>query len=188
MPEHVHLLVNEPERGTLAQAMQSLKQGVARKLALRAARPVLAGSLLRFKRLGRAQVRGETSLHPPQSREAWVGRAARGLDLEQLPPLPERSSRSGGDRVAVDGAEERTRRDISYSSGASPAENPRPSAAWTGHLSRVGTRDRPGHPATKSGESLPIAAFSRRVFCGPCHSLEHNCLKQKRPTTWLGVR
>jgi len=36
MPEHVHLLVNEPEGGTLAQAMQSLKQGVARRLALRA--------------------------------------------------------------------------------------------------------------------------------------------------------
>jgi putative transposase len=36
MPEHVHMLVNEPERGTLAQAMQSLKQGVARRLALRA--------------------------------------------------------------------------------------------------------------------------------------------------------
>jgi len=37
MPEHVHLLVSEPERGMLAQAMQSLKQGVARRLALRAA-------------------------------------------------------------------------------------------------------------------------------------------------------
>jgi putative transposase len=36
MPEHVHLLVSEPENGTLAQAMQSLKQGVARNLALRA--------------------------------------------------------------------------------------------------------------------------------------------------------
>jgi len=36
MPEHVHLLVSEPERGTLAQAMQSLKQGVARRLVLRA--------------------------------------------------------------------------------------------------------------------------------------------------------
>jgi len=36
MPDHVHLLVSEPERGTLAQAMQSLKQGVARRLALRA--------------------------------------------------------------------------------------------------------------------------------------------------------
>jgi len=37
MPEHVHLLISEPEIGTFAQAMQSLKQGVARKLALRAA-------------------------------------------------------------------------------------------------------------------------------------------------------
>jgi REP-associated tyrosine transposase len=36
MPEHVHLLVNEPERGNLARAMQSLKQGVSRRLALRA--------------------------------------------------------------------------------------------------------------------------------------------------------
>jgi putative transposase len=37
MPEHVHLLLSEPERGPLAQAIQSLKQGVARRLALRAA-------------------------------------------------------------------------------------------------------------------------------------------------------
>jgi putative transposase len=37
MPEHVHLLLSEPDRGTLAQTMQSLKQGVARRLALRAA-------------------------------------------------------------------------------------------------------------------------------------------------------
>jgi REP-associated tyrosine transposase len=36
MPEHIHLLVDEPERDTLARAMQSLKQGVARRLALRA--------------------------------------------------------------------------------------------------------------------------------------------------------
>jgi putative transposase len=39
MPEHIHLLVNEPEQGTLSQAIQSLKQSVARKLALRAAEP-----------------------------------------------------------------------------------------------------------------------------------------------------
>jgi putative transposase len=39
MPEHVHMLVNELERGTLAQVMQSLKQSVARTLALRAVDP-----------------------------------------------------------------------------------------------------------------------------------------------------
>jgi putative transposase len=36
MPEHVHLLISEPERSTLSQAIKSLKQGVARRLALRA--------------------------------------------------------------------------------------------------------------------------------------------------------
>ena len=32
MPEHVHLLLSEPERATLAQALQALKQSVARRL------------------------------------------------------------------------------------------------------------------------------------------------------------
>ena len=32
MPEHVHLLLSEPERDTLATALKSLKQGVARRL------------------------------------------------------------------------------------------------------------------------------------------------------------
>ena len=36
MPEHVHLLVSEPERGTLATALKSLKQGVSRRLIGRA--------------------------------------------------------------------------------------------------------------------------------------------------------
>jgi REP element-mobilizing transposase RayT len=31
MPEHVHLLVTEPEGETLAVAMQSMKQSVARR-------------------------------------------------------------------------------------------------------------------------------------------------------------
>jgi putative transposase len=34
MPEHVHLLMNEPERKSFAQAIKPLKQGVARRLAL----------------------------------------------------------------------------------------------------------------------------------------------------------
>ncbi|MFY9845351.1 MAG: transposase [Terriglobales bacterium] len=32
MPEHVHLLLSEPERGMLADALKSLKQGVSRRL------------------------------------------------------------------------------------------------------------------------------------------------------------
>jgi len=32
MPEHIHLLLSEPERDTLAEAIKSLKQGVSRRL------------------------------------------------------------------------------------------------------------------------------------------------------------
>jgi len=32
MPEHVHLLISEPERGSLALSLQMLKQVVSRKL------------------------------------------------------------------------------------------------------------------------------------------------------------
>jgi REP-associated tyrosine transposase len=32
MPEHVHLLLSEPPRDTLADALKSLKQGVSRRL------------------------------------------------------------------------------------------------------------------------------------------------------------
>ena len=37
--EHVHLLVSEPERGSLVTAIQATKQSVARRLALRKAEP-----------------------------------------------------------------------------------------------------------------------------------------------------
>jgi putative transposase len=39
MPDHIHMLVNEPEQSSLSRVMQSLKQSVARTLALRAADP-----------------------------------------------------------------------------------------------------------------------------------------------------
>jgi hypothetical protein len=32
MPEHVHLLLGDPESGTLATALQAMKQGVSRRL------------------------------------------------------------------------------------------------------------------------------------------------------------
>ena len=35
MPEHVHLLLSEPEQGTLATALQAIKQSVARRLVKR---------------------------------------------------------------------------------------------------------------------------------------------------------
>ncbi|WP_109486651.1 REP-associated tyrosine transposase [Occallatibacter savannae] len=39
MPEHVHLLLSEPDAGPLSTALQALKQSVSRKLALRAREP-----------------------------------------------------------------------------------------------------------------------------------------------------
>ena len=39
MPEHVHMLLSEPVRGTLATAIKALKQSVSRTLALRAPEP-----------------------------------------------------------------------------------------------------------------------------------------------------
>ena len=52
MPEHVHLLVSEPERSCLAVAMQMLKQLVSRKLRSDIGRgDVLAAPLLRFQRI-----------------------------------------------------------------------------------------------------------------------------------------
>jgi putative transposase len=39
MPEHVHLLVSEPEKKELSTAMQALKQSVSRRVALGAKEP-----------------------------------------------------------------------------------------------------------------------------------------------------
>jgi putative transposase len=39
MPEHIHMMVNEPQQRSLSRVLQSLKQSVARTLALRAADP-----------------------------------------------------------------------------------------------------------------------------------------------------
>jgi putative transposase len=49
MPEHVHLLVSEPERGLLADALKSLKQGVSRHLVSEAGAPSGASSGAPFK-------------------------------------------------------------------------------------------------------------------------------------------
>jgi putative transposase len=39
MPEHMHLLLSEPQDGSLAIALQALKQSVSRTLALRGREP-----------------------------------------------------------------------------------------------------------------------------------------------------
>jgi hypothetical protein len=65
VPEHVHLLLNEPERGMLAEAMQSLKQGRCAQDGLTGGGPVLACPLPRFQCSERVQDRGKAWLHTP---------------------------------------------------------------------------------------------------------------------------
>jgi REP element-mobilizing transposase RayT len=66
MPEHVHLLISEPERSKLSVALQMLKQNAAREL-----RPIegfpSGASLLRLQRMEQSQADREAAVHPPQS-------------------------------------------------------------------------------------------------------------------------
>ena len=84
MPEHIHMLVNEPEQGSLSRVMQSLKQSVARTLALRAADPFWQAryhdfNAYDFDVMERAQVCREASLHSPQPGNSWVSCPSRRL-------------------------------------------------------------------------------------------------------------
>jgi len=89
MPEHVHLLLSEPQRDTLADALKSLKQGVSRRL---------IGDAEHFwqKRYYDLNIRnypavcGEAALHLPQSGQGWVVRTSGGLGVEQFSPLRNR--------------------------------------------------------------------------------------------------
>lgn len=83
MPEHVHLLLSEPERETVAVAIKSLKQGGSRRL-IGGRRALLAGAVLRLQHPQPQPVRGEAALHSPQSGQEGTVRSPRGLEVEQL--------------------------------------------------------------------------------------------------------
>ena len=87
MPEHVHLLVNEPTRGTLDRVMQALKLF---RLPQTGANSVLAGTLLRLQRLESGEDYGEAGLHAPEPGEARTGGEARGMAVVELLPLQDR--------------------------------------------------------------------------------------------------
>ena len=104
MPEHVHLLVNEPERGCLSQMLQSLKQSAARTLALRAADSFWQARYYDFNVWSESKfVEKLRYIHRNPVARGLV-RTARGLAVEQLSSLSHRRGRSGRDRIAMDGA------------------------------------------------------------------------------------
>ena len=72
MPEHVHLLLTEPERSTLAAAIQALKQSASQRLSGHHGR-FWANPLLRLQRVQFGEAGGEIGVHPPQSSRARAG-------------------------------------------------------------------------------------------------------------------
>jgi putative transposase len=132
MPEHVHLLVSEPEGSDLAHAMQSLKQGVARTLALRAAESFWQARYYDFN------VWNEKKF---LQKLRYIHRNPVTRGLVERPEDWEWSSYRHyltGQRGIVEiesqwTARWRERAGIFPTVKLRAAENPRPSEAWTGH-------------------------------------------------------
>jgi putative transposase len=133
MPEHVHLLVSEPERETLARALQSLKQSVARRLALRAAEPFWQARYYDFNVWSEKKfVEKLRYIHRnPVERglvgrpEDWAWSSFRHYVTGEASPVEIESQWT---------ARRRERVGIFPTVRARPVEeNPRPSGAWTGH-------------------------------------------------------
>ena len=134
MPDHVHLLLSEPQRGLLADAVHHLKLSFAKRLVAQVRAPILGANLGRNlgvpsgvfwqKRYYDRNVRDEHEfveklryIHrnrgPRQTRfwlagveagEGRIMRAPRRLAVEQLSSLCAARKRSRGNRVGVDGA------------------------------------------------------------------------------------
>jgi hypothetical protein len=115
MPEHVHLLVNEPTRS----AIESDSSPEAVGLDARPEKALLAGALLRFQRLGAREVCGEASLHSPEPGPSRASREAGGLAVVEFSPLSNGRARNCGDRIGVDSTAERLA--ITRVDGRSPA-------------------------------------------------------------------
>jgi REP-associated tyrosine transposase len=133
MPEHVHLLVSEPERGTLAQTIQSLKQGVARRLALRAADSFWQARYYDFNVWSeRKFVEKLSYIHRNpvkrglvESSEDWASSSFRHYLTGESGSVEIESHWTGRVRERA-GIFPTVRM-------RAAAENPRPSGAWTGH-------------------------------------------------------
>ena len=110
MPEHVHLLVSEPERFRLATAIKAIKQSDAR-------RRVKTGEHFWRERyfdfnVGTAQKKVEKLKYihrnPAPARPSRLGRAPGRLALEQLPPLRHGRGWDCPDRLTDGGLEAKT--------------------------------------------------------------------------------
>ena len=133
MPEHVHLLMDEPARCDLARAVQSLKQSVARTLALRAADSFWQAryydfnvwSERKFMKKLRYIHRNPVQRELVERPEDWKWSSFRHY-ASGVPGTVKIESQWT--------AERRERMGIFPTVRTRPSkENPRPSIAWTGH-------------------------------------------------------
>jgi Transposase IS200 like len=129
MPEHVHLLLSEPqpEGAPFKPAFGLSGEGHTKSDALHAGRCIevleagslappdqrrpafLAKALLRSQHSRSPAACGEDSLHPSQPGQAWIVSASGRLGVEQLSPLRHRMRRTRADRIRVDRKETRAR-------------------------------------------------------------------------------
>ena len=94
MPEHFHLLMNEPQVGDPSVVMKVVKERFSRQVHQRCVAAAqmwlwgtatgLAKAILRLQRVDRAQASGEATLHASQSGEAWVGDRTRAVAVESF--------------------------------------------------------------------------------------------------------
>ncbi len=109
MPEHIHLLLSEPERVPLADAIKSLKQGVSRRW-IGPAEHFWQKRYYDHKRPPLSNLCPEAALHPSQPGQTRTVHESGRMGVEQLSALRDRSGRRRGDRVRMDGAPPQTRR------------------------------------------------------------------------------
>lgn len=102
MPEHIHLLVGEPRRASLAVALQVLKQCASRRLKSPAEEAFWQRRYYDFNVWTDEKTHGETPLHSSQPGQARTGFKAARLEMVELSPLSDRITGNSGDRVAVD--------------------------------------------------------------------------------------
>ena len=101
MPEHVHLLLTEPERTKLSIALQMLKQNVARRLRGPEGGPLWQPRYYDFS-VELRQPNRKASLYSSQSGQEGAGAKPGRVGVEQFPALPLRCRERSGDRVAPD--------------------------------------------------------------------------------------
>jgi len=102
MPEHVHLLANEPAIDTLATFLQIFKQLTARELKSPDQKQFWQRRYYDFNVSSPEKYVEKLQIHPSQPGQAQPGHEPRGLSLEQLQPLRNRQGRPRRNRIRVD--------------------------------------------------------------------------------------